>query len=124
MITGLGSVPVPVADLDRALAFYRDTLGFTVREDRRLPDGTRRVAVAPTAAGPALALVRRADGHPPLAGLTLLTGDIQRTYAVLRERGVRFDGEPDMQAWGDWEVAFDDPDGNRFHLIQRHGSPR
>ena len=56
MITGVGSIPVPVTDLDRALRFYRDTLGFVVREDRRMPDGTRRVAVAPAGAGPDVTL--------------------------------------------------------------------
>lgn len=126
MITGIGSIPVPVADLDRALRFYRDTLGFTVREDRRLPDGTRRVALAPAATGPDLALTLTPDAgdRSPLAGVTLLTDNIQRTYAALRERGVAFDDEPCLQPWGDWEAAFHDPDGNHFRLVQRPRRPR
>lgn len=125
MITGVGSIPVPVTDLDRALRFYRDTLGFVVREDRRMPDGTRRVAVAPAGAGPdvTLTLAPAANDLPPITGVALLTDDIHRTYATLRERGVEFDDEPCMQDWGDWEAEFRDPDGNRFRLVQRSRRP-
>jgi len=44
-----------VADLDRALAFYRDTLGFEVREDVAVGEGRRWVTV----------------GHPGQPGLRL-----------------------------------------------------
>lgn len=126
MITGVGSIPVPVTDLDRALRFYRDTLGFAVREDRRMPDGTRRVALAPGYTGPDLTLTLAQAGSdlPPIIGVALLTDDIHRTYAALRERGVVFADEPCMQDWGDWEAEFHDPDGNRFRLVQRARRPR
>jgi len=121
VITGVGSIPVPVTDLDRALRFYRDTLGFAVREDRRMPDGTRRVALAPGHAEPdvTLTLTQETGDHSPIAGVAFLTNDIHRTYAALHERGVVFVDEPCMQDWGDWEVEFQDPDGNRFRLVQR-----
>src|SRR3954453_14578668 len=39
MIARIGTVIVPVADQDAALAFYRDTLGFEVRLDAPFPGG-------------------------------------------------------------------------------------
>ena len=45
-INNITVVSVPVSDQERAKAFYVDTLGFEVREDRSMP-GMRWVLVAP-----------------------------------------------------------------------------
>src|SRR3954471_6618196 len=40
-------VPVPVADIDRAKAFYADRLGFTLDVDVRPAEGVRVVQLTP-----------------------------------------------------------------------------
>jgi catechol 2,3-dioxygenase-like lactoylglutathione lyase family enzyme len=52
------TVTIPVADQDRALAFYRDVLGFEVRTDYASGD-QRWIAVAPAGSSVDFTL------HPP-----------------------------------------------------------
>lgn len=40
-------VVLPVADVDRARAFYRDVLGFTVDVDQEVAPGVRIVQLTP-----------------------------------------------------------------------------
>lgn len=131
-ITRLGSVPVFVRDQARAIAFYRDRLGLQVVLDVPLGGGRRWIALARAPGETELILFHpasyagRADKTAALearvgqwTGIVFLTDDIERTYRLLRERGVAFDGPPKRQAWGGVEAFFSDPEGNRFHLVQR-----
>jgi catechol 2,3-dioxygenase-like lactoylglutathione lyase family enzyme len=131
-ITRLGSVPVFVRDQDRALAFYRDQLGFEVVLDLPLGGGRRWIAVARQRGETELILFHPASyaaGDEETAaldarvgqwtGIVFFTEDIEHTYRLLHERGVRFAAAPKRQAWGGWEAFFSDPEGNRFHLVQR-----
>ena len=63
-ISHIGTVVVPVADQDEALAFYAGTLGFEVRIDAEFAPGQRWIEVAPAGAQTSLALVspRRPPG--------------------------------------------------------------
>ena len=70
-ISEIGTVGIPVADQERALTFYRDTLGFEVRMDASYgPD--RWIELAPRGGATSIALVQaRGDlaagvdtGHP------------------------------------------------------------
>ena len=49
-IPGVGTVYLAVSDQDRALAFYRDVLGFEVRTDTEFGEGFRWIEVAPAGA--------------------------------------------------------------------------
>jgi len=123
----LGTVPVYVADQDRALEFYRDTLGWNVVMDTPLGPGQRWLVVQPQGGGTELSLFAPSEGSPFAAmksrvgeptGYVFLTDDIQASYATLRDKGVQFPGEPKEESWG-WQVPFSDPDGNGFLLVQR-----
>jgi catechol 2,3-dioxygenase-like lactoylglutathione lyase family enzyme len=135
MITRLGSVPVFVSDQERALAFFRDKLGFEVAFDYQYGPEFRWLAVAQQLGGTEIVLF-----HPvpsvvgdrveelnkrigTWTGIVMLTDDIQQTYSLLRERGVEFTAAPRQQSWGGWEALFSDPDGNGFHLVQRPTPP-
>lgn len=136
MIKRLNSVPVFVSNMDRALEFYRDKLGFDVRADRPLSPTFRWLTVVPPNAETALQLfssvfvaesdrgfreeVERRIGK--WTGMVFLTDDMQSTYQTLHQRGVQFDAEPKQEPWG-WEVWFQDPDGNRFALRQELARP-
>jgi catechol 2,3-dioxygenase-like lactoylglutathione lyase family enzyme len=112
-------VSVPVADQDRAKDFYVNKLGFELlREDESVP-GMRWIQVAPKGAGTALTLVTWFDTMPAgsLQGLVVRSDDIHRDYQEMSARGVRFDGPPQVQAWGT-ETVLIDPDGNRIVMQQ------
>lgn len=133
MAIRLGSVPVFVSDLDRALEFYRDRLGLEVVLDipfgpefRWLTLAERKGATEVVLFRPARAVLgdRQAEVEKRIGvwtGIVFLTDDIRRDYETLRARGVEFLSEPAARPWGGWEAQFSDPDGNRFHLTQRGG---
>ncbi len=135
MISRLGSVPVFVSDVERALAFFRDALGFELRARAPHSAPAPWATVAPPGAETEVALLQPSPtlGQPEelrqrvgvWTGIVFLTRDIHQTFDELQARGVPFEGEPALSGWGGWEVVFRDPDGNRFHLVQRlDGRPR
>src|ERR1700727_2108921 len=65
LIDDVMAVGVPVSDQDRALAFYRDTLGFQPVRDVPLPQfGGRWIEVAPPSGSVTIALVPTRPGLP------------------------------------------------------------
>jgi len=75
-----------VDDLDRATTFYRDRLGFTVREDERMPDG------AIVQIGANYLLIYKTDfrrGENTVA--SFLVDDVKATVRELRDRGITFE---------------------------------
>ncbi len=112
-------VSVPVADQERAKAFYRDVLGFAVREDADLGEGRRWIELVPPAGGASITLVTWFDAMPPgsLHGLVLGTDDAHAAFEELGARGVAFadDGVQDAP-WGQ-HASFADPDGNCWVLV-------
>jgi catechol 2,3-dioxygenase-like lactoylglutathione lyase family enzyme len=135
-ITQVGAVFVPVADQDRALAFYVEKLGFEKRVDFSYGEGIRWIEVAPPGAANTIALVAPGEGEPAGGDETycaFATQDIEADHATLRARGVDVDAEiartgkrrPGLVSTavsvGDPVPAqffFRDPDGNRFLIVQ------
>jgi catechol 2,3-dioxygenase-like lactoylglutathione lyase family enzyme len=135
-ITEVGTVFVPVADQDRALAFYVDRLGFQKRGDFVYGGGSRWVEVMPPGAANAIALVPPSEGRAAGGDAThcaLATTDIQADHAAFLARGV--DVDPEIAGAGTpraglistsatipdpvpRQFCFRDPDGNRFLVVQ------
>ena len=118
-ISHIGTVVVPVADQDRALAFYTGTLGFEVRIDAPFGPGLRWVEVAPPGAETSIALVPR-DAAPAGVEVSLATGDAAADHVDLRGRGV--DADAELIRMGDGVppmFTFRDPDGNRLRMVER-----
>ena len=117
-ITDIRTVGITTADQDKAIAFYRDTLGFDVRLDVDGP--TRWVEVAPAGADVSLALVAgdRPAGEIAETGIRFNVPDAAAERDALSSRGVSvgelllWPGVPPM-------FTFDDPDGNRFVIIEQ-----
>jgi catechol 2,3-dioxygenase-like lactoylglutathione lyase family enzyme len=84
-------VVVPVADVDRAKAFYAERLGFRVDHDTVVGPGMRVVQLTPPGSGCSVVI---GEGIVPqmepgsLKGLQLVVPDIHRARAELLERGV------------------------------------
>jgi len=98
-----------VTSLDRAVEFYRDTLGLPLRHQgsfgAEFLEGEVRLSVHPAVHPDSKALVGRHTGLTfRVDGLLHLCGD-------LHARGVTFLAEPTQQAWGIMAMVAD-PDGN------------
>jgi lactoylglutathione lyase len=115
-ITGVRTVGIPVADHDRALAFYVGTLGLEKRLDVPFGDG-RWVEVAPAGAATSVALVHTHEGDPigVETGVRLASQDVPADHAELRANGVDVD---ELIASPVAMFVFRDPDGNRLEIVE------
>jgi catechol 2,3-dioxygenase-like lactoylglutathione lyase family enzyme len=121
-ISKVGTVVIAVADQDKAIEFYVDTLGFEKRADVPFGNGYRWVEVAPPGAVTTIALAPPPQGTPTgnaQTGIALHTDDIDAVHADLKARGADVDAEVSRQ--GDpvpplfW---FRDPEGNVLMVVQ------
>lgn len=126
---------LPQTDPEAALGFYRDTLGFEVRNDVGY-EGMRWLTVGP-ADQPQTSIVL----HPPAvdpgitdteretileliakgtygAALTLSTDDLQGLFDRLQASGADVVQEPMDQPYGVRDCAFRDPTGNLLRINQ------
>ena len=117
-------VPMPVADVDAAKAFYTERVGFALDHDVRPAEGMRVVQMTPS--GSACSVVI-GEGLPlgapgSVRGVQLVVEDLDAARAALAARGVPI-GEV-MQlgpegAPGSRFAFFDDPDGNGWAVQER-----
>jgi len=112
------TVTIPVLDQDRALAFYRDVLGFEVLADQSYGDA-RWLTVAPAGSPVDFTLHKPFEGGTAgwQQGIVLHTADIAGVVAVLRQHEVQV-ADPEAVGWG-VQTTFADPDGNGFVLLQQ-----
>ena len=112
-------VPIPVADVDRAKAFYADRLGFVVDVDVRPAEGVRVVQLTPPGSGCSIGLgtgLGAYEGTPgSIRALHLVVPDIEKARAELVDRGVEV-GEVQDVGGGVLYAGFQDPDGNSLTL--------
>ena len=126
---------LPHDDPDAALAFYRDTLGFEVRNDVG-HGGMRWITVGP-AGQPGTSIVL----HPPAAdpgitdderrtiaemmakgtygGILLATGDLDDAFEQLQAGDADVVQEPTEQPYGVRDCAVRDPAGNLVRVQKR-----
>jgi catechol 2,3-dioxygenase-like lactoylglutathione lyase family enzyme len=105
---------LPVADVARSQAWYRDVLGLEIAWTRGESFGAMR------GRGVELFLAR---SDPPHASATccVLVDDADFAYALCRERNARIEEPIASTAWGTREFALRDPDG---HLLRIGHSTR
>lgn len=123
----IATVTLLVDDYDRAIAFYRDALGFELVADTDLGGGKRWVVVGPgggAGAGLLLAVAsddrqraRIGDQTGGRVCLFLETDDFDRDHARMVAAGVTFREEPRREAYGTVAV-FEDLYGNTWDLIE------
>lgn len=111
-------VAVPVADVDRAKAFYVEKVGFNADHDHKVSDEIRFVQLTPPGSACSIALGTGLLDAPPgsVKGLQLVVPDINAARAELVGRGVEV-SEVQQFPWGSF-VFFGDPDGNRWSVQQ------
>ena len=114
-------VPVPVSDVDRAIAFYEQA-GFIDKHDTQVSETMRVVQFTPPGSGCAIVfgtgMAGISDMVPgSLKGLHLVVNDMDEARGALLGRGVTVG---DVQDLGGVKYAsFDDPDGNLWLLQQK-----
>lgn len=120
-ITQMGRVLVPVSDQDTAIAFYTDTLGFSLVADVPFGEGDRWVEVAPPGGGAAIALVPPRGEYQPgrMTGIAFVSADPRGDHAELKGKGVDVDAE---LMGGDGTVPllffFRDHDANQLMIVE------
>ena len=117
-ISQVGRVMVPVTDQDEAIAFYTDTLGFSLAADVPFGDGDRWVEVAPQGGGAAVALVPPQGDYQPgrMTGIALTSPDPRSDHGELKAKGVDVDEEL-MGGDGTVPLLFFFRDNNANHLM-------
>ncbi|HEX6753249.1 MAG TPA: glyoxalase superfamily protein [Solirubrobacterales bacterium] len=107
---------MPVADVDRAKAFYVDRVGFLAEHDHQVNEELRFVQLTPPGSACSIALSAGAHQMQPgsVSGLQLVVEDADAARAELIERGVEA-SEVQEFPWGRF-VFFTDPDGNGWAI--------
>jgi catechol 2,3-dioxygenase-like lactoylglutathione lyase family enzyme len=119
-IYGVG-ITVLVTELERSIAFYRDTLGFFEIDGG---DGS-----AVLASGDTRLVLRTVQGLSAEAGrliyLNLEVGDVEAVYEELQAKGVTFVHAPRPVNRGErlelWSATFRDPDDHNIAITQWRG---
>ena len=113
----VGQLLIPVTNLERAIAFYRDTLGL-----RFLFSATPQMSFFQ--AGTVRLLVGVPEGtQAPQRGSQVYfkVSDIQGVFQTLKQRGVKLGAEPHLVHRSEtselWLAEFKDPDGNQLALM-------
>lgn len=104
---------IHVADIDRALRFYRDVLGFEVAYTYGDP-----VSFAVIRQG---AAQLHLEVQPDRAGSLhahLMVDDLDEIHAALQQAGHPIRQAPRAQEWGLRDLVVADPDGNSFEIAE------
>ncbi|MCI0624019.1 MAG: VOC family protein [Acidobacteria bacterium] len=112
----IGQISIPVQDLDRAAAFYREQLGlkhlFTVSKLAFFDCGGIRLM---------LSVPESPEFDHPSSVLYFSVDDIQKVFGTLSERSVRFEGPPHliakMESYDLWMAFFRDSENNLLSLM-------
>jgi predicted enzyme related to lactoylglutathione lyase len=123
---------LPHEDADASLAFYRDTLGFEVRNDVGY-GGMRWITVGPTGQPDTAVVLEPPAANPDItdderrtiaemmakgsyARIVLATDDLDGTFERLQASGADVVQEPTEQPYGVRDCAFRDPAGNLIRI--------
>ena len=125
---------LPHNDRDETLTFYRDTLGFEVRNDvgyggahwitmgpPNQPETS--LVLEPPAADPGITdeerrIIVEMMAKGTYARVTFSTKDLDETFALLQAAGVEIVQEPIDQPYGVRDCAVRDPGGNLIRINQ------
>jgi len=109
-------IAVPVTDVDRAIGFYRDQLGFALDVDMQVTADLRFVQLTPPGSACSICIGTGITEMAPGSqqGIQVVVPDAAAARRQLLDQGVQA-SEVDEQDWGKF-VGFTDPDGNGWAL--------
>ena len=110
----ISHIMLGVRDLPRAVAFYRDKLGLSVKFESPgfafLDGGGVTLALSQP-------LGRASQQIVGATEVVFSVDDVRGEYQALRERGVRFTQEPRNVTGSSWAANFEDPDGHKLSIF-------
>lgn len=131
-MTVLYRISVVVRDQAKAVAWYRDVLGFKVRAHDPAT-GYVELALGPGTAALSLVEPRPQWGEPHYSlaqgrigsatGIAFMTDSVRALELRLRNAGARITRPPTKEPWGESVLGFADPDGNEFLAIEPVHAP-
>jgi uncharacterized glyoxalase superfamily protein PhnB len=129
------STLLPHTDPDASLGFYRDTLGFEVRNDVEYggmhwitvgPPGQPGTSIVlyPLAASPGITdeerrIIAEMMAKGTFASINLATSDLNGTFERLQTGDAEVVQEPTDQPYGIRDCSFRDPAGNLVRIQER-----
>jgi len=124
-LSGINVVVLFVADLDRAKAFYRDTLGLEIGDEDPQSvmfslGSVMLLLIANSAGQELLGDDAIATSRPSGTTFQLVSfvEDVDALFTDLTAKGVEFVRQPVDQPWGLRTAHFKDPEGNVWELAQ------
>lgn len=111
----IGVVMLGVKDLDRAVAFYRDTLGLTLQQ--LIPGDFAFFAAGSVTLGLSIPHAKNSANMVGATEVVFSVDDVRAAHQALRGRGVQFTVEPRNVAGPMWSANFNDPDGHRLSIF-------
>lgn len=126
---------LPHTDGDASINFYRDILGFEVRNDVGY-DGMRWITVGPSGQQDTAIVLQPPTADPGITEeeqrvitemmakgsfghVILATDDVDATFNEIQAKGAEVVHEPTDQPYGVRDCAFRDPAGNLVRINQR-----
>ena len=114
-------IGVPVSDVDAAISFYVDKVGFNLDHDIRPSEGMRVVQMTPHGSNCSVVIGMGMPLGTPGAtkGMQLVVEDIDAARELLASRGVEITDVQQLGpegAPGSRFAFFNDPDGNGWSL--------
>ncbi|MDQ0901371.1 MULTISPECIES: VOC family protein [unclassified Paenibacillus] len=114
-LTQIGQISVNAADIPRAVAFYRDTLGM-----KFLFQASQMAFFDCNGVRLMLSLPEKPEFNHPGSVIYYKVGDINQVYEAFLERGVSFISEPhvvaNMGSFDIWMAFFRDTEGNTLAI--------
>jgi catechol 2,3-dioxygenase-like lactoylglutathione lyase family enzyme len=118
-------VILPVSDVDRSLAFYRDRVGFGLDADYAPNPGFRVVQLTPPGSAASIQLTRT-TGEPTARETYLVVTDLGQVVAELDGRGVSVGEIRHKHNAPDWQGDFDsgiDPERRDYSSMASFADP-
>jgi catechol 2,3-dioxygenase-like lactoylglutathione lyase family enzyme len=120
MIGRIHATVLFVRDLSACAAFYRDTLGFAVRnsDDNSVWFGDQQILLLQWSAATEMVGedTLSAQTGAPRVLLCAEVEDVDATHAALEAKGITFVKPPTSQPWGLRTAHFPDPEGNLWEI--------
>ena len=113
MIKSIGSVAVVVKNGKKAKKWYREKLGFVVKSNE-----DHWITMSPSKSDRfQIHLCETKPLEKGNTGILFLVDNLEKTYAELSKKGVKFSQKPIDQGWGKYAMM-KDLDGNVFWMME------
>ncbi|MHB2037495.1 MAG: VOC family protein [Nitrososphaerales archaeon] len=128
MIDHINAYVLSVRDLDRCIAFYRDKLGFKLKDKTDdfayMVFGSSGPGVGLLSVGSAIKMISpetRAHSDASIRAanwnyFAVFVEDVDKEYEDLNAKGVHFLKKPTTHEWGQRIAYFEDPEGNVWEI--------